>query len=112
MDRLALLFVLMLGSLLSVPLGDRLRLPAPVLMALLGAVLALLPFVPDVDFPPELILPLVLPPLLYATVQRTSWRQFAVNVRPILLLAARAEPGADPEVVDRVLHQLDIRSLR
>ncbi|MFD8552720.1 Na+/H+ antiporter [Streptomyces fradiae] len=87
MDQLALLFVLMLGAVLSVPLGDRLRLPAPVLMTLLGAVLALLPFVPDVDVPPELILPLVLPPLLYATVQRTSWRQFTVNVRPILLLA-------------------------
>ena len=29
----------------------------------------------------------MLPPLLYASVQRTSWRQFAANVRPILLLA-------------------------
>ena len=37
--------------------------------------------------PPEFILPLVLPPLLYAAVQRTSWRQFAANLRPIFLLA-------------------------
>ena len=42
---------------------------------------------PNVEIPPEFILPLVLPPLLYASVQRTSWRQFAANVRPILLLA-------------------------
>jgi NhaP-type Na+/H+ or K+/H+ antiporter len=28
------------------------------------------------------------------------------------VLAARNEPGADPEVVDRVLYQLDVRSLR
>ncbi|CAM5412979.1 Na+/H+ antiporter OS=Streptomyces alboniger OX=132473 GN=CP975_09035 PE=3 SV=1 [Streptomyces alboniger] len=28
------------------------------------------------------------------------------------VLAARSEPGADPEVVDRVLHHLDVRSLR
>ncbi|MFJ8693191.1 Na+/H+ antiporter [Streptomyces roseolilacinus] len=87
MDQLALLLVLLLGAVLTVPLGDRLGLPAPVLMTLLGVVLALLPFVPDVDIPPEFILPLVLPPLLYATVQRTSWRQFAANLRPILLLA-------------------------
>ncbi len=87
MDQLALLLVLLLGAVVTVPLGDRLGLPAPVLMTLLGVVLALLPFVPDVDIPPEFILPLVLPPLLYATVQRTSWRQFAANRRPILLLA-------------------------
>ncbi|MGW0899970.1 Na+/H+ antiporter [Streptomyces goshikiensis] len=87
MDQLALLFVLLLGAVVTVPLGDRLRLPAPVLMTIVGVVLALLPAVPNVDIPPEYILPLVLPPLLYASVQRTSWRQFAANVRPILLLA-------------------------
>ncbi|MFV8187132.1 MULTISPECIES: Na+/H+ antiporter [unclassified Streptomyces] len=87
MDQLALLFVLLLGAVLSVPVGDRYGLPAPVLMTLLGIVLAVLDFVPDVDIPPDLILPLVLPPLLYAAVRRTSWRQFAANRRPIFLLA-------------------------
>ena len=28
------------------------------------------------------------------------------------VLAARSEPGADPEIVDRVLRHLDVRSLR
>ncbi|MDT7847603.1 Na+/H+ antiporter [Streptomyces justiciae] len=87
MDQLALLFVLLLGAVVSVPVGDRFGLPAPVLMTLLGIVLALLDFVPNVEIAPELILPLLLPPLLYAAVRRTSWRQFAANVRPILLLA-------------------------
>ncbi|MFG2296757.1 Na+/H+ antiporter [Streptomyces sp. NPDC048603] len=87
MDQLLLLFVLLLGAVVSVPVGDRLGLPAPVLMTLGGIVLALVPVVPNVDIPPEFILPLVLPPLLYASAQRTSWRQFAANVRPILLLA-------------------------
>ncbi|GHH16663.1 MULTISPECIES: Na+/H+ antiporter [Streptomyces] len=87
MDQLALLFVLLLGALVSVPVGDRLGVPAPVLMTLFGGVLAVLDFVPNVDIPPELILPGLLPPLLYAAVRRTSWRQFAANVRPIFLLA-------------------------
>ncbi|WP_329340190.1 Na+/H+ antiporter [Streptomyces sp. NBC_00663] len=87
MDQLALLFMLLLGAVVSVPVGDRFKLPAPVLMTLLGIVLALLDFVPNVDVAPDLILPLLLPPLLYAAVRRTSWRQFAANVRPILLLA-------------------------
>ncbi|WP_406478892.1 Na+/H+ antiporter [Streptomyces sp. NBC_01615] len=87
MDQLALLFVLLLGAVVSVPLGDRFGLPAPVLMTLLGIVLAVADFVPNVSIPPELILPLLLPPLLYAAVRRTSWRQFAANKRPIFLLA-------------------------
>ncbi|MFF8936168.1 Na+/H+ antiporter [Streptomyces paradoxus] len=87
MDQLALLFVLLLGAVISVPVGDRYSVPAPVLMTLLGIVLALLPFVPNVEIAPDLILPLLLPPLLYAAVRRTSWRQFAANRRPIFLLA-------------------------
>ncbi|MFF4485713.1 Na+/H+ antiporter [Streptomyces sp. NPDC001544] len=87
MDQLALLFVLLLGALVSVPVGDRFGLPAPVLMTLLGIALAVSDFVPNVNIPPDLILPALLPPLLYAAVRRTSWRQFAANRRPIFLLA-------------------------
>ncbi|MEU7423941.1 Na+/H+ antiporter [Streptomyces sp. NPDC040750] len=87
MDQLSLLFVLLLGALVSVPVGDRFGMPAPVLMTLFGGVLAVADFVPNVDIPPDLILPALLPPLLYAAVRRTSWRQFAANVRPIFLLA-------------------------
>ncbi|GAA1364897.1 Na+/H+ antiporter [Streptomyces beijiangensis] len=87
MDQLALLLALLLGAVISVPIGQRLGLPAPVLMTLGGIVLALIPAVPNVNVPSDFILPLILPPLLYAAVQRTSWRQFAANIRPILLLA-------------------------
>ena len=87
MDQLALFFVLLAGAVVSVPVGERLKLPAPVLMTLLGIALAVPGFVPNVEIPPELILPLLLPPLLYAAVRRTSWRQFTANLRPILLLA-------------------------
>ncbi|MGW0907903.1 Na+/H+ antiporter [Streptomyces sp. NPDC002853] len=87
MDQLALLLILLLGAVVTVPLGERLGLPAPVLMTLAGIVLAFVSWVPNVEIPPDYILPLVLPPLLYAAVQRTSWRQFAANRRPIFLLA-------------------------
>ncbi|MFI6057009.1 Na+/H+ antiporter [Streptomyces sp. NPDC051286] len=87
MDQLALLLLLLLGAVVTVPLGERLGLPAPVLMTLAGVGMAFLSFVPNVDIPPEIILPALLPPLLYASVQRTSWRQFAANKRPIFLLA-------------------------
>ncbi|MGW0375490.1 Na+/H+ antiporter, partial [Streptomyces coeruleorubidus] len=92
MDQLALLFVLLLGAVISVPVGDRLSVPAPVLMTLLGIVLALLDFVPNVQIPPDLILPLLLPPLLYAAVRRTSWRQFAGEEWLIRLVSDRSVP--------------------
>ncbi|MFG3255844.1 Na+/H+ antiporter [Streptomyces sp. NPDC048172] len=87
MDQLALFFALLLAAVVMVPVGDRLGLPAPVLMTIFGGVLALIPSVPNVSLPPEYILPLVLPPLIYAAAQRTSWRQFAANKRPIFLMA-------------------------
>ncbi|MEV1174655.1 Na+/H+ antiporter [Nonomuraea sp. NPDC049784] len=87
MDQFVLLMLVLLGALVTVPVGERLGLPSPVLMTLLGIVLAVLPFVPNVDIPPGIVLPLLLPPLLYAAVRRTSWRQFAANWQPIFLLA-------------------------
>ncbi|MBA0050345.1 Na+/H+ antiporter [Streptomyces sp. AJS327] len=105
MDQLALFFALLLAALLMVPLGDRTGLPAPVLMTVFGGFLALLPFTPEVSVPPEFILPLVLPPLLYAAVQRTSWRQFAANKRPILLLAV-ALVFVNTAVVAAVTHTM------
>ncbi|MFC7216689.1 Na+/H+ antiporter [Streptomyces polyrhachis] len=87
MDQLALLFLLLLGAIVTVPIADKLGVPAPILMTILGLLGAVIPFVPFIDIPPDYILPLVLPPLLYAAVQRTSWRQFTANIRPILLLA-------------------------
>ncbi|GAB2608042.1 Na+/H+ antiporter [Streptomyces capparidis] len=87
MEQLSLLLIVLLAAIVVVPLAERFGLPSPVLMTLFGSVLALLPFVPNTEIPPDLILPLVLPPLLYAAVRRTTWRQFMANVRPILLLA-------------------------
>ncbi|GEB54231.1 MULTISPECIES: Na+/H+ antiporter [Streptomyces] len=87
MDQLALFFALLLAAVVMVPLGDKIGLPSPVLMTIFGGVLALIPSIPNVSLPPEFILPLVLPPLIYAAAQRTSWRQFAANKRPIFLMA-------------------------
>jgi len=48
-NQLALFFCLMLAAIVMVPLSDRLALPSPVLMTLLGGVLALIPQIPNVD---------------------------------------------------------------
>ena len=48
----------------------------PVLMLLLAVALSFIPGFPEIHIAPELILPLFLPPLLYATAQRSSWAVF------------------------------------
>ena len=42
---------------------------------------------PTPELPPELILLLVLPPLIYSAAVAMSWREFKFNLRPIILLA-------------------------
>ena len=88
MQSLLLVVGLMLGAVVLVGVGDRLRLPWPALMVVLGAGVALLPGLPNsFAIDPELILPLFLPPLLFATAQRMSWAVFRVRWRSIALLA-------------------------
>src|SRR3979411_1372551 len=42
---------------------------------------------PSVELPPELVLLVVLPPLIYSASVAMSWREFRHNLRPIILLA-------------------------
>lgn len=79
---------LMLVAVLLVGVGDRLGLPWPVLALALGAVVAFVPGLPDrFDLDPDLILPLFLPPLLFAAAGRTSWALFRARWRSIAFLA-------------------------
>src|SRR3954467_763925 len=87
MDAVALLGLLVLGVVVLTPLADRIGVPQPVLLTIFGLLLGLAPFIPAPDLPPELILPLVLPPLLFAATQTTSLHELRAAARPILGLA-------------------------
>ncbi|MER5636463.1 Na+/H+ antiporter [Kitasatospora sp. NPDC002227] len=87
MAQLSLLFLVLLASVVTMPLARRTGVPQPVLMTLLGLVMAVVPQIPDVTIDPELILPLVLPPLIFAVARRSSVGYFKANGRSILLLA-------------------------
>lgn len=87
MEIFAVIIGLMLATVLAVGIGDRIRLPYPVLMIIVAAGAAFIPGFPEVRIDPELILPLFLPPLLFATALKTSWSVFRVRWRSIVLLA-------------------------
>ena len=61
--RFGLNAVLLLGVVVLTPLSDRLGIPQPVLLTIFGLCVALPPFAPDLQLDPDLILPVVLPPL-------------------------------------------------
>ncbi len=86
-SQLTLLFLVLLAAIVTTPLAARIGVPQPVLMTGIGIVLAVLPFVPNISLDPSLILPLVLPPLIYASAQRSTASYFRANLRTILLLA-------------------------
>lgn len=87
MEQLILIIGLLFATVLAVGLGDRLRLPYPVLMLVMAGALTFIPGFPDLRIAPELILPIFLPPLLFATAQKSSWSVFRVRWRTLLLLA-------------------------
>ncbi|HEU5038001.1 MAG TPA: Na+/H+ antiporter [Nocardioides sp.] len=80
--------VLLLAGVVGLtPLADRVRVPQPVLLTVFGVAAGLLPFTVPLDLDPELILPVVLPPLLFAATQRTTATEFREQARPVLALA-------------------------
>lgn len=68
-------------------LARRFGLSAPLVLTVVGVVASYLPYVPEVELEPELILVGLLPPLLYAAAIRTSLVDFRRNARPIAFLS-------------------------
>ncbi len=63
------------------------RVPYPILLVLGGLAAGFAPGVPDLELPPDLVLVVLLPPLLYGAAFFTSLRDLRTNIRPIGLLA-------------------------
>lgn len=82
-----LIIGLLFATVIAVGLGDRLKLPYPVLMLIMAGAVTFIPGFPDLRVDPELILPIFLPPLLFATAQKSSWAVFKIRWRTLLMLA-------------------------
>jgi monovalent cation/hydrogen antiporter len=61
--------------------------PYPIVLVIGGAVLGLMPWLPDVTLDPDLVLVLFLPPLLYSGAFFANLRELRTNLRPIALLS-------------------------
>jgi monovalent cation/hydrogen antiporter len=82
------IFLILLAVLAGTALlARRINVAPAILLLLAGIALAYVPGIPTLELPPELVLLMVLPPLIYSASVAMSWREFRYNLRPIILLA-------------------------
>jgi Na+/H+ antiporter len=82
------IFLILLAVLAGTALlARRISVAPAILLLLAGIALAFVPGMPSLELPPELVLLVVLPPLIYSASVAMSWREFRHNLRPIILLA-------------------------
>src|SRR5258708_24771229 len=82
------IFLILLAVLAGTALlARRINVAPAILLLLTGIALAFVPGMPPIELPPELVLLLVLPPLIYSASVAMSWREFKSNLRPIILLS-------------------------
>jgi CPA1 family monovalent cation:H+ antiporter len=81
------IIIFLLAVLLSLyALIDKLKLPQPVLLVLVGLLIGFIPYFPSLVLDPEIIFLVVLPPLLFDAASQTSWLEFKTNFRQITTL--------------------------
>jgi Na+/H+ antiporter len=82
------IFLILLAVLAGTALlARRINVAPAILLLLAGIALAFVPGMPSLELPPELVLLVVLPPLIYSASVAMSWREFKHNLRPIILLS-------------------------
>src|SRR5437868_6689587 len=82
------IFLILLAVLAGTALvARRIDVAPAILLLLAGIALAFVPGMPALELPPELVLLVVLPPLIYSASVAMSWREFKANLRPIILLS-------------------------
>ncbi|MEU9153879.1 Na+/H+ antiporter [Streptomyces sp. NPDC048417] len=86
MDVLPLL-LLVAGSAAIAGAARRTPVPAPLLLVAVGLAVSYIPGVPDYTLDPDIVLPLVLPPLLYKEGTESSYLDLRANMRPVALLS-------------------------
>ncbi|WP_237201106.1 cation:proton antiporter [Rothia nasimurium] len=85
MEVLIVIAVVLLATVVLVSVGDRLNLPWPVLLTLVTGVVIVIPQMPTLHIEPEVILPIFLPPLLWAIGQRVTWGMLRRSWRSVLI---------------------------
>ncbi|MEW2287156.1 Na+/H+ antiporter [Streptomyces sp. NPDC047841] len=86
MDVMPLL-LLVAGSAVVAAAARRTPAPAPLLLVAVGLAVSYIPGVPSYTLDPHIVLPLLLPPLLYTSASDSSYLGLRAQMRPVALLS-------------------------
>lgn len=89
MEHLAIVLIIMAIITILAPLADKIKLPFPILLVLVGLGVGFIPGLPNVKLAPSLVFLVFLPPLLYEAASNTSWKDFRSQFPVIRFLAIR-----------------------
>lgn len=81
------LLLLVAGSAACAAAACRTPVPAPLLLVTVGLVISYVPGVPAYELDPDIVLPLLLPPLLYTAATDSSYLDLRAQLRPVALLS-------------------------
>jgi len=87
MDSFQILILLIAVAVVLVGLASRFRISYPILLVLGGSFLGFIPKLGTIQFDPNLMLAIVLPPILYHAAYRIPIKEFQRDIREILWLA-------------------------
>lgn len=87
MENLDVFVGLLICTILLAVFSEKWKVPYPMLLLSVGIIISLLPFLPNVQLDPNVVMLVFLPPLLYSAAWFTSWSDFVSSIRPISLLA-------------------------
>ncbi len=87
MAALELILLLVAVAAVLQTVARRFSIPLPAILVTGGLLLAVIPGVPRVSIPPDLVFLIFVPPLLFSGAIQSSWREFQTRARPILSLA-------------------------
>ncbi|WP_328668349.1 Na+/H+ antiporter [Streptomyces sp. NBC_00322] len=86
MDALPLVALIAVSAAIA-GAARRTPVPAPLLLVAAGLLAAYVPGVPDYTLDPHIVLPLILPPLLYTAAVDSSYLDLRANARPVAMLS-------------------------
>ena len=87
MHQIELVFGLLVVVTALAVIAEKINVAYPILLVIGGLVFGFVPGLPNVELHPDVVFLIFLPPLLTSAAWYTSWRDFRVNLRPILSLA-------------------------
>jgi Na+/H+ antiporter len=87
MDNFGIVIFLMTILIGLSAFADKIKLPYPILLVLVGLVIGFVPILPDLALDPDIVFLIFLPPILFDAAFKTSWHDFKKEIRPISTLA-------------------------